>query len=112
MLWWKVVRNPFNVRYNARPPWPEDGLSDGLSLGCVARLDVSQKGQDLLIHTLNLPHWRERNVHLSLIGEGVTERWLRRTVQELELANIRIAGHVEDIEEVWSKHHALALASR
>jgi glycosyltransferase involved in cell wall biosynthesis len=57
-------------------------------------------------------HWRERNVHLSLIGEGVNERWQRRAAQELELANILITGHVEDIEEVWSRYHALALASR
>src|SRR6266478_5010569 len=39
----KVVRNPFNVQYDARPPWP-DGLQDGLSLACVARLEVSHKG--------------------------------------------------------------------
>jgi len=107
----KVIRNPFNAQYNDRPPWP-DGLPDRLSLACVARLDVSQKGQDLLIKVLNLPHWRERKVCLSLIGKGVNERWLRRAVEELNLTNVVFTGQVDDIAKVWSKHHALVLASR
>jgi glycosyltransferase involved in cell wall biosynthesis len=107
----KVVRNPFNVQYNDRPPWP-DGLPDRFSLACVGRLDVSQKGQDLLIQVLSLPHWRERRIYLSLIGNGVNERWLRRSVEELNLSNVVFRGQVGDIGRVWSEHHALVLASR
>ena len=106
----KVVRNPFNVQYDNGPPWP-DGLPDRLSLACVARLDVSHKGQDLLIQVLDLPHWRERNICLSLIGKGMNELWLRRVVKELNL-NVVFTGQIDDIEQVWAKHHALVLASR
>jgi glycosyltransferase involved in cell wall biosynthesis len=107
----KVIRNPFNVRFDARPPWP-DGLPDGLSLACVARLEVGHKGQDLLLQVLSLPHWRERKVRVSLVGKGLNERWLHRVAEELQLTTVAFTGHVEDIEHVWSRHHALVLASR
>ena len=31
----RIVRNPFNVRYDASPPWP--GAEEGVRLACVAR---------------------------------------------------------------------------
>jgi glycosyltransferase involved in cell wall biosynthesis len=107
----KVIRNPFNVRYDARPPWPtQDG--DTLSLACVARLDGSTKGHDLLLLVLSLPRWRTRNVRVSLIGRGMNERVLRGMAENLRLTNVEFAGHQNDIERVWSNHHALVLPSR
>jgi len=107
----KVIRNPFSVRYDARPKWPAD--SDGqLRLACVGRLEVEQKGQDLLLQLLALPHWRARNVCLTLAGKGDNERSLKRTAEMQKLDNIRFAGFVEDIEKLWSEHHALVLPSR
>lgn len=107
----KVVRNPFNVRYDAQPPWPGD-FADGLALAFVGRLDVISKGQDVLIQVLGLPHWRERKVRLSLIGAGPNERCLRSMVRQLGLTNVEFAGQQTDIEAIWSKHHALVLPSR
>ena len=107
----KVVRNPFNVRFDARPAWPVDS-ADGLALACVGRLEVISKGHDLLLEVLSLPHWRERKVRVSLIGEGPNERVLRYMAKTLELTNVEFAGHQNNIEEIWSKHHALVLPSR
>jgi glycosyltransferase involved in cell wall biosynthesis len=107
----QVIRNPFNVRYDARPPWPSDE-SDRLSLACVARLEVSAKGQDLLLEVLNLPHWRERNVRLSLVGGGINERMLRRRADHLKLTTVEFQGYSNDIEGIWARHHALVLPSR
>ena len=107
----RVVRNPFNVRYDARPAWPADS-SEGLSLACVGRLETVAKGQDLLVEVLNRRRWRERNVHVSLVGNGLNERGLRRLVDQLKLSSIEFAGFVNDIEGLWSKHHALVLPSR
>ena len=107
----RVVRNPFHVRYDARPAWLA-GEAEELSLACVARLDVSAKGQDILLEVLNLPHWRERRVRVSLVGKGANERVLRRRAEQLELANVKFLGFQSDIEGVWSKHHALVLPSR
>jgi glycosyltransferase involved in cell wall biosynthesis len=108
----RVIRNPFNVRYDAGPPWPQLCTSEGLYLACVARSEIVQKAQDLLIDVLKLPHWRGRNVKLTFVGHGVNDRLLRRLVEISELKNIEIAGFVDDIEGLWSKHHALVLASR
>ena len=107
----RVIRNPFNVRYDTKPAWPSNS-SDGLHLACIGRLDAAAKGQDILFQVLNLPRWRERKIHVTLIGNGRTERGLRRWADVLELPNISFGGFSEDIEEVWRRHHALILPSR
>jgi glycosyltransferase involved in cell wall biosynthesis len=107
----KVVRNPFNVHYDAQPPWPGDP-SQELLLACIGRLEMGTKGQDLLLEVLSLPHWRERKVHVSLIGEGINGRVLRRRAEQLKLASVQFLGFQNNIEEIWSKHHALVLPSR
>ena len=107
----RVIRNPFNVRYDARPAWPQDA-TDCLQLACVGRLDVSTKGQDLLLEVLALPHWRTRRVQVSLVGTGVNERVLRRRAEHLKLACVDFMGYQSDIERIWSGHHALVLPSR
>lgn len=107
----KVIRNPFNVRYDAQASWPVD-FSDGLSFACVARLDGATKGHDVLLQVLSLPHWRERKVRVSLVGSGANERGLRRLAEALNLTSVEFTGHLDNIEEVWSKHHAMVLPSR
>jgi glycosyltransferase involved in cell wall biosynthesis len=107
----KVVRNPFNVAYDANPPWPADSR-DELRLAFVGRLDVISKGLDLLLQVLGLPHWRKQKVRLSLFGHGPHERCLRRTADQLHLTNVDFHGQSNDIEGVWAEHHALVLPSR
>ncbi len=107
----RVTRNPFNVRYGVLTTWPADP-EERLILACVGRLDAHQKGQDLLIQVLSLSHWRDRNVHLSLVGSGACERGLRSLADTLKVANIQFTGFVDDIERLWNSHHALVLPSR
>jgi glycosyltransferase involved in cell wall biosynthesis len=107
----KVVRNPFNVSYDARPPWPANGNSE-LKLACVGRLDVISKAQDVLLQVLALPHWRERAVQLSLVGTGPNEWGLRKMLERLGLNSVAFTGQQNDVEKIWAEHHALALASR
>jgi glycosyltransferase involved in cell wall biosynthesis len=107
----KVVRNPFNVLYDVQLAWPSNP-SEELDLACVARLDVISKAQDVLLQVLALPHWRQRKIRLSLVGNGPNERGLHRIVDQLSLSNVQFAGHQNNIEEVWRKHHMLVLPSR
>lgn len=107
----RVIRNPFNVRYDARPPWPSTP-SDELHLACIGRLDAAAKGQDVLFQVLDLPRWRERKVHVTLFGSGRTERALRRWADVLKLPALTFGGFSENIEQIWSAHHALIHASR
>jgi glycosyltransferase involved in cell wall biosynthesis len=106
-----VIRNPFNVRYDAHIAWPEQS-DDQLKLASVGRLELGTKGQDILLEVLSLPHWRERKMKLSLVGSGPQERTLQRRAKELGLTNVQFAGHQSNVEEVWKKHHALVLPSR
>jgi len=107
----RVIRNPFNVRYDAQAAWPSDP-TEALLLAYVGRLETAGKGQDLVIEVLSLPRWRERDVHVSLYGGGPNERALRRMVENSKLGNIHFGGFVEDIEQVWATHHALVFPSR
>lgn len=107
----KVVRNPFNVSYEAEPPWPGD-FADGLALACVGRLEIMSKAQDVLLRVLGLPHWRERKIRVSLIGTGPQERVLRRMAEQLKLRNVEFRGQQDNVEEIWEQHHALVLPSR
>lgn len=106
----KVVRNPFNVRYEARPDWPGDTSSE-VRLACVARLEVA-KGHDLILQVLALPHWRHRKLHISFVGTGPNERVFRHLAEKLNLQNVDFIGYSKNIEAIWSSHHALVLASR
>jgi len=107
----KVVRNPFGVAYDTQLPWPSTS-SETLELACIGRLDVISKAQDILLQVLALPHWRKRKVRLTLVGSGPNEKGLRAMVEQLGLTNVEFAGQQKNIEEVWSKHHALVLPSR
>jgi glycosyltransferase involved in cell wall biosynthesis len=106
----KVVRNPFNVSYEACTPWPIDD-TEMLRLACVARVEVG-KGHDLIMQVLALPPWRSRKVWVSLVGTGPNERILRRVAEQLNLTSVGFCGESNDIEGVWAKHHALLLPSR
>jgi glycosyltransferase involved in cell wall biosynthesis len=107
----KVIRNPYNVRYDAELPWPENA-AEGLTLACVGRLDPMQKGQDLLLELLDLSHWRARKLRVTLVGSGANERMLRLMADKLKLTSIDFSGFVNDIGQLWSAHHALVLPSR
>lgn len=107
----RVVWNPFNVRYDAGPDWPGN-REEELQLGCVARLDSAQKGQDILMRVLDQPKWRARKLRVTLAGNGVHDRVLHRMASTMNLPSLQFAGHVDDIERFWGSHHAMVLPSR
>jgi glycosyltransferase involved in cell wall biosynthesis len=107
----EVVRNPFNVSYDASPPWPD--ASDTLRLACVGRLEPKAKGQDLIVEVLSREKWRRRPIHVSFFGSGPCLDNLRRLVAGHQLAStVAFGGHVPDVESIWKTHHALLLPSR
>lgn len=107
----RIVRNPFNVSYNAHLEWPPSDCGE-FSLACVGRLEVVQKAQDVLLEVLSLPHWRKRDIRVSLVGKGANERSLRRLAANLGLSNVQFSGFTDNIEKIWATHHALILPSR
>ncbi|MBO2007776.1 glycosyltransferase family 4 protein [Hymenobacter negativus] len=106
-----VVPNPFNVPYAGELPWPP--ATAIMRLACVARLEVFDKGQDILLQVLALPKWRQRPLHVSFFGHGGDEPALRDMAALLGLHDrVTWAGQVPDITTVWASHHALVLPSR
>ncbi len=107
----QVIRNPFNVKWDASTPWPDERA--GWKVACVARLEPPAKGQDLLFQVLASGVWQNRPLMLSVFGKGPMEQGLKRLASRLNLNNrVYFAGHVSNVEEVWATHHALVLPSR
>jgi glycosyltransferase involved in cell wall biosynthesis len=107
----KIVRNPILTSAKGPLPWPDD-TPDLLRVACVARLDIKDKGQDMLLEVLAHEKWRNRAIKLTLYGEGLHSDALRNCAKMLELKNVVFAGYTADIESVWTKNHALILPSR
>ena len=107
-----VVRNPLNLEGREGVPWPR-ATDPGVSLACVARLQVAYKGQDILLEALSRadlpgPGWR-----LTFYGEGPDRSYLERLAEFYGIADrIAFAGHVSDIRHVWARHQMLVLPSR
>lgn len=109
----ELVRNPFNVDFNASPPWPSLGRDSELRFACVGRLEPPGKGQDILFEVLAKPEWATRNWRLHLYGDGENRNGLERWAQRLGLTDrVAFEGHVADVEKIWSLSHVLVMPSR
>ena len=108
----ELVRNPFNVAYDAALAWPA-GDAGSLRMACVARLHLASKGQDLLFEVLAEPPWSTRNWTLALYGTGPNEEGLLQLAKRLGVrGRIEFRGHVADVASIWAGCHMLVLPSR
>lgn len=106
----RVVWNPFQLSYDAAPPWPD--ASEGWKLACVGRLSMT-KGQDLILQVLADPLWKDRPISVSFFGSGPIEQSLRRLACMLGVEDkVVFQGHVDSVESIWAGHHALLMPSR
>lgn len=103
-----IIYNPNKVK-NIEP-YPDD--SNGIRLACIGRLFILDKGQDILLRILSKQKWRERNITISFIGEGVDKDGLREMAKLLDLKNVEFVGYADDISTVCKNHHAFILPSR
>jgi glycosyltransferase involved in cell wall biosynthesis len=109
----EVIRNPFNVAFNASPPWRPLNDNSELHLACVARLHLPSKGQHILLEALADPVWRSRSWRLSFYGEGPMRNCIERMVQHLGLQDrVRLPGYATGIEKIWAENHVLVMPSR
>jgi glycosyltransferase involved in cell wall biosynthesis len=106
----EVAWNPCGVSPECAPAWPSD--TSLWRLACVARLDPSAKGQDILFRIFSSQKWRDRPIELNLFGSGSFERNLRRMAEIMDSKIVRFRGHVSNIEEIWKENHLLVLPSR
>lgn len=105
-----VVRNPVNLANLDAIPWPAETIPQ---LACVVRLNAAVKGLDVLLEALGQPMWRQREYRLRLFGRGSDENYLQRLLQYYGLTGqVELAGHVDDVRQIWAKHHLLIIPSR
>src|SRR5262249_50599877 len=108
----EIVRNPFNVDFNASPPWPANNNGE-IRLACVARLDSPSKGQDILLEALAGPAWMKRGWHLKFYGDGKMRTVIERLIGRFNLGDrVTLAGYVSPVEQIWTENHALVIPSR
>jgi len=108
----QIIDNPFQVDLAARPAWP---TSERVwKLACVARLHFQSKAQDILLRVMRQPKWRSRPIQLCLWGgDGGSLRQLKELIALHSLhKQVIYKGFSDNIEKLWSEHHALVLPSR
>ena len=105
-----VVRNPISDPDCDPVAWPEPGTA---RFACVARLDASDKGQDLLFAVLADPRWRPRDWVLRLYGDGRHRSYLKNLVNYYGIADrVEFRGYLSDVRGIWNDNHLLVLPSR
>jgi glycosyltransferase involved in cell wall biosynthesis len=104
-----AVQNPLNLVECDAVDWPDN---DRLRMACIARLEVCDKGQDLLIEALSDPVWKERDFELNLYGDGPDRQLLQNLIARHGLEErVKLAGFVSDVRGIWATHHLLVLPS-
>ncbi|MEZ0483973.1 glycosyltransferase family 4 protein [Fibrella aquatica] len=108
-----VVNNPVHISLQQATSLPPAPTHNGVfRLACVARLDVLDKGQDLLLNVLSLPAWRARPIQVTFFGDGPHAVALQELVAFLHLEDQVRFGGLTNPAAIWKTHHALVLASR
>lgn len=105
----QVIQNPIKTKGKLIP---NPSQETEIRLACIGRLFLIDKGQDILIRILSLDKWKSRPIKISFIGTGIDEIALKELATLLGVKNISFEGHVTNIEDIWTNHHALILPSR
>lgn len=107
----EIVANPFNVRHDANPEWPDE---DVFKLACVGRIHFMSKGQDLIAHVLKRDKWKNRPIQISLYGKNQgNKKQLEELIKLYKLEDkLVFGGFTKNVEEIWQQNHALFLPSR
>lgn len=104
----EVIRNPFNVPFDADLKYPHH---ENYQLACVGRYDFYAKGQDILLRVLAQEKWKSRNLVVNFYGEGNDVENLKDLIQLYEIKNAIVHSHT-DTTSIWKNNQALVLTSR
>jgi glycosyltransferase involved in cell wall biosynthesis len=105
----KIVWNPFKGSWEQ--PFVYPGETTGLRLACIAGYVPGHKGQDILFEVFSDKKWKERDLEISLYGQGIYRQYLEDLLVHYSTRNISIHDH-QPVENIWTNHHGLILPSR
>lgn len=104
-----IVANPVNIKEIGILPWPNDSIPN---FAVVGRLDVSIKGQALLLQILSQGKWKKRDWILNIYGEGPDKYLIEELVAFYSLQNkVVLHGYVRDVRNIWEHNHVLFMPS-
>jgi L-malate glycosyltransferase len=106
----QIIHNPVNLTSAEIQPFPNNST---IRFASVARLDVFNKGQDLLFEALSAKQWRDRDWECNLYGKGEDLSYLENLARLYAIQDkVKFRGHVQDIKKIWAENHILVLPSR
>ncbi len=107
----ELIQNPVNLMtLEAIEPFPDTST---IEFASVARLNVFNKGQDILFEALSAQQWKNRNWQCNLYGSGEDLTYLQNLACSYKIEDkIKFQGHVKDVRKIWAKNHILVLPSR
>jgi glycosyltransferase involved in cell wall biosynthesis len=91
--------------------WPSASDGDTWSMAMVGRIEPFAKGQDLMLEVLCQEKWRQRNLKVTIFGQGPWQQTARRIVEQRALKQVNFGGFATPAE-IWKQHQMLALPSR
>lgn len=108
----EIVCNPFNVRIDQPPAWPD--ADEPVRLACVGRVHFQSKGQDLIVDVMRNDHWRDRPIEIRFYGHDQgNRRQLEDLIRLHGLENkLILEGFSSDVQRIWATNHGLILPSR
>ena len=106
---YSIILNPLNISGQGFLPFKKGVLRFAM----VSSLITRWKGHDVLLETLALPKWRERDWELVIYGEGEDKPEIARLIDFYELnKRVQLSGYCKDIRDAFANAHALIMPSR
>ncbi|MDX2128599.1 MAG: glycosyltransferase [Chloroherpetonaceae bacterium] len=107
---YKVLLNPAKTLSNISIPFPYFEIP---KFATLSRLNIYEKGLDILLKVLSKKKWLEREWKLSIFGDGINSKTLEMLISHLNLSEkVHLMGFASDLNKVWASHQLLLLPSR
>jgi glycosyltransferase involved in cell wall biosynthesis len=92
-----IIANPIDVVVERTPDVLDNGKKAVINLLAVGRLDF-QKGFDILIDSFAIVQRKNKDIRLTIVGEGDERELLERKIANHKLENwVVLTGYVEDV---------------
>jgi glycosyltransferase involved in cell wall biosynthesis len=104
-----VIQNPINIDPKNTVQFPE--INEFVHIALVGRLEIAEKGQDLIIKMLSNGFWKKANCRFHIFGDGNDELYLKKLIQYYGVEELIKVEGKDDISRIWKKCHILLLPS-
>jgi glycosyltransferase involved in cell wall biosynthesis len=104
-----VIQNPINIEIKNIAPLPV--INDFIHIALIGRLEIAEKGQDVIIKMLSKEFWKKSNCRFHIFGTGKDESYLKKLIQYYGVEELVKIEGVKDITKIWKECQVLLLPS-